>query len=281
MQICCAICVHKHQAWADTEGGLIRACAAYCLDRFQRYDKSRLGLQWYINPSCLCRLTERQLSISYGQYYLLCTMCNAFVVLIFITNTSRAYYLLFMIMVTLCYKNKYLTIHMHILYYNIDLKRTTNPCCRPGHKRMDMIRAVIQAKLKDTAVWWNGIKICLKSANRFTCPTFFLHWSIFRFSYLVGKETLINGFNVSSLNPSVDDCLTEQTSHSWARKKGCFHLRARRSRPEVLELPGSSSNRLPLMPCACAYFVKINLRIHYGYCTNVFWESCFSISHGF
>ena len=155
------------------------------------------------------------------------------------------------------------------------------PAAGQDTKRMDMIRAVIQAKLKDTAVWWNGIKICLKSANRFTCPTFFLHWSIFRFSYLVGKETLINGFNVSSLNPSVDDCLTEQTSHSWARKKGCFHLRARRSRPEVLELPGSSSNRLPLMPCACAYFVKINLRIHYGYCMNVLWESCFSISPGF
>ena len=48
----------KHQA---------TACAAYCLDRLQRYDKSRLGLQWYINPSCLRRLTERQLSISYGQ----------------------------------------------------------------------------------------------------------------------------------------------------------------------------------------------------------------------
>eukprot|EP00435_Cladocopium_sp_Y103_P059772 s131_g21.t1 len=33
----------KHQEWAETEGGLIRACAAYCLDRFQRYSKSRSG----------------------------------------------------------------------------------------------------------------------------------------------------------------------------------------------------------------------------------------------
>ena len=160
-------------------------------------------------------------------------------VLMFITNTSRAYYLLFMIQITSCYKNKYPTIHMHItinniilyciilyyivlyyillyyiiyyiilhylwyyiiLYYIIFLKYISIwngqriPAAGQDTKRMDMIRAVIQAKLKDTAVWWNGIKICLTSANRFTCPTFFLHWSIFRFSYLVGKETLIIWF---------------------------------------------------------------------------------------
>lgn len=29
------------QAWAETEGGLVRGLASYCLDRFQRFDKSR------------------------------------------------------------------------------------------------------------------------------------------------------------------------------------------------------------------------------------------------
>lgn len=29
------------QAWAETEGGLLRGLASYCLDRFQRFDKSR------------------------------------------------------------------------------------------------------------------------------------------------------------------------------------------------------------------------------------------------
>ena len=72
MQICCAICVHKHQAWADTEGGLIRACAAYCLDRFQRYDKSRLGLQWYINPSCF------RFHMDNITYSVLCAMLSLF-----------------------------------------------------------------------------------------------------------------------------------------------------------------------------------------------------------
>ena len=41
-------------------------------------------------------------------------------VLMFITNT-RAYYLLFMIQITSCYKNKYPTIHMHITINNIIL----------------------------------------------------------------------------------------------------------------------------------------------------------------
>ena len=30
------------QAWAHTESGVIRSCAAYCIDRFQRYSASRL-----------------------------------------------------------------------------------------------------------------------------------------------------------------------------------------------------------------------------------------------
>ena len=66
------------------------------------------------------------------------------------------------------------------------------PAAGQDTKRMDMIRAVIQAKLKDTAVWWNGIKICLTSANRFTCPTFFLHWSIFRFFVFGWKRNTNN-----------------------------------------------------------------------------------------
>ena len=36
--------IPKWQAWAQTEAGLIKACASYCLDRFQRYSKSRPGL---------------------------------------------------------------------------------------------------------------------------------------------------------------------------------------------------------------------------------------------
>ena len=50
--------------WADTEGGILRSCAAYCLDRFQLYQKSRLEIKFnalffyntiYINhyPVCL------------------------------------------------------------------------------------------------------------------------------------------------------------------------------------------------------------------------------------
>ena len=31
------------QAWSDTEGGLIRGAAAYLMDRFQRYRRSRIG----------------------------------------------------------------------------------------------------------------------------------------------------------------------------------------------------------------------------------------------
>ena len=31
------------QAWAQTEGGLLRGAASYCMDRFQRYPCSRLG----------------------------------------------------------------------------------------------------------------------------------------------------------------------------------------------------------------------------------------------
>ena len=31
------------QGWADTEAGIMRACGSYCLDRFQRYRKSRQG----------------------------------------------------------------------------------------------------------------------------------------------------------------------------------------------------------------------------------------------
>ena len=50
-------------------------------------------------------------------YYVPCFPC----VLMFITNTSRAYYLLFMIQITSCYKNKYPTIHMHITINNIIL----------------------------------------------------------------------------------------------------------------------------------------------------------------
>ena len=34
------------QEWADTEGGILRSCAAYCLDRFQRYQKSRLEIKF-------------------------------------------------------------------------------------------------------------------------------------------------------------------------------------------------------------------------------------------
>ena len=37
------------QAWAQTEGGLLRGAAAYCMDRFQRYTCSRPGytvLNW-------------------------------------------------------------------------------------------------------------------------------------------------------------------------------------------------------------------------------------------
>ena len=36
------------QDWAETEGGLIRASAAYCLDRFQRYSKSRLDVSKWV-----------------------------------------------------------------------------------------------------------------------------------------------------------------------------------------------------------------------------------------
>ena len=32
------------QAWAQTESGVIRSCAAYCIDRFQRYAASRLDM---------------------------------------------------------------------------------------------------------------------------------------------------------------------------------------------------------------------------------------------
>ncbi|CAL1158143.1 unnamed protein product [Cladocopium goreaui] len=38
-----------HEAWAQTEGGLLRGAAAYCMDRFQRYTCSRPGytvLNW-------------------------------------------------------------------------------------------------------------------------------------------------------------------------------------------------------------------------------------------
>ena len=39
----CWVCCNPCQAWADTEGAIVRSCAAYCLDRFQRYAKSRLA----------------------------------------------------------------------------------------------------------------------------------------------------------------------------------------------------------------------------------------------
>ena len=51
------------QAWASTEGGLLRGCASYCLDRFQRYRKSRLrSVQWlFMGQVCTRLITNTSL----------------------------------------------------------------------------------------------------------------------------------------------------------------------------------------------------------------------------
>ena len=44
------------QAWAETEAGLLRGPAAYCLDRFQRYEKSRLHGEGVVNVNALVQM---------------------------------------------------------------------------------------------------------------------------------------------------------------------------------------------------------------------------------
>lgn len=41
------------QAWAETEGGLVRGLASYCLDRFQRFEKSRHKCRVDTGQGCL------------------------------------------------------------------------------------------------------------------------------------------------------------------------------------------------------------------------------------
>ena len=48
----CKLC-EPSKAWAETEGGLLRAAAAYCMERFQRHSKSRLA---YVVGLCRCQL---------------------------------------------------------------------------------------------------------------------------------------------------------------------------------------------------------------------------------